>query len=102
MIKSRCVVFRTLALIEHLAIPFEAETFQSVENIRCGPWDFPVSVDILHSHDPLTLVGACIEIAAHSSNQRSEVQGACGRRGKPAAVAGHLSGVFIRYGKAGA
>jgi hypothetical protein len=88
LFKRRAIGCETPALPEHFAIPLEAEALQRSQDVFRRARDIARRIDILHTHQPLAADAAGVEIAADRRDQRPEMQGSGGRRGKTAAITG--------------
>ncbi|SRR5690554_3091846 len=84
--EGRLVSFRTEALVDDWAIPFEAERFQRTENGARASRNDARSVEVFYANGPGALCGTCIDIARNCSDERSEVQGAGGGGSETAAI----------------
>ena len=73
---TQCLLIQPVpsALVGDFAIPFKAERFQCVQNMRGGARHFPGRVQVFHTHQPLAAVGTRIGIRSQSGQQRTYVQ----------------------------
>ena len=74
------------ALVDHRAVPFEAEGIEGAQDVVGGPGDFAGAVQVLHAQQPSAVPGAGVQITTEGGDQGAEVQVAGGGRGEAAPV----------------
>jgi len=75
------------ALIDDRTVPFEAVPLQRGKDQVTGTRLFPRRVNVLHAHQPTTVVAAGLKATCHGGKQGTEMQRSGGRRGESPHVA---------------
>src|SRR6185312_4097267 len=85
--KRRFICVATRRLAPYLAIPFESEALERGQDSIGGARARARLVDVLDAQQPLSARSACIGVARHRGDERSEVERTGGRGGEAAAIA---------------
>lgn len=74
-LKCLGVIFQTLTLIEDLAVPYQTQLGQLLEDLCGGTRGFPGGIKVFHANQPAAVVCPGIDIAGYGGDYGSEMQG---------------------------
>ena len=76
------MMVQSLALINDIAVPFQSEDFQGINDLPISAATYPWSIDVIDPQQPFAAVMAGVKIARQRRNDGPEVERAAGSWGK--------------------